>query len=114
MHELGILVHIVRTVEDVAKKNNVSRVTEIKLDVGEICGAFPKFLKMQFPLAIDDNPLFKDCELKIKVIKAKGRCTKCNRLYYLKENKGICPYCKHDDFVTTSGTELQINNITAI
>lgn len=114
MHELGILVRIVRTVEAAAKQHNVSKVTEIALDVGEICGALPQYMEIQFPLAVNHNPLFEDCQLKVNVIKAQGACTKCHRDFLLKQHKGICPHCGNDDFVTTAGMELQICNITAI
>jgi hydrogenase nickel incorporation protein HypA/HybF len=113
MHELGVLVRAVRNVQAVAEQNNVTRVEKIVLEVGEVCGAIPEYLQKEFPLAILNNPMFEDCELEIKVITAKGKCQKCHKIYWLKQNKGICPFCGSDDFITNRGTELYIKEIVA-
>ena len=39
MHELGIVFHIIRTVEDVAKENHVARIQRVTLQLGEVSGA---------------------------------------------------------------------------
>ena len=38
MHELGIVFHIIRTVEDVAKENHVARIQRVTLQLGEVSG----------------------------------------------------------------------------
>ena len=38
MHELGIVFHIIRTVEDVAKQNDVTRIRRVTLQLGEVSG----------------------------------------------------------------------------
>ena len=35
MHELGIVFHIIRTVEDVARQNDVTRIQRVTLQLGE-------------------------------------------------------------------------------
>jgi hydrogenase nickel incorporation protein HypA/HybF len=113
MHELGVLVRVVRNVQAVAEQNNVQKVEKIVLEVGEVCGVIPEYLDKQFPLATLNNPMFSDCKLDIKVITAKGMCQDCHKIYWLKKNKGICPYCGANNFATASGTELYIKEIVA-
>ena len=36
MHELGIVVHIVRTLEDVAQENNLTDIRRVTLQVGKV------------------------------------------------------------------------------
>ena len=36
MHELGIVLHVIDQVEELAKENNVSKVTRLTLEVGEV------------------------------------------------------------------------------
>lgn len=38
MHELGIVFHIIRTVEDVARQNDVTRIRRVTLQLGEGSG----------------------------------------------------------------------------
>ena len=38
MHELGIVFHIIRTVEDVARQNDVTRIRRVPLQLGEGSG----------------------------------------------------------------------------
>ena len=111
MHELGILIRILRTVREEAEKNNVSHIHKISLEVGEVSGAIPRYLEMQFPIAAAQDPMFEGCELDIQVELAEGRCLQCQHVYLLKKNKGICPECGFDDFYTVSGTGLVIREI---
>ena len=45
MHELGIVFHIIRTVEDVAKQNGVSRIRRVALQLGEVSGVVESYLQ---------------------------------------------------------------------
>ena len=38
MHELGIVMHIVRTLEDVGKENGLTKIGSVTLEVGEVSG----------------------------------------------------------------------------
>ena len=44
MHELGIVFHIIRTVEDVAKQNDVTRIRRVTLQLGEVSGVVESYL----------------------------------------------------------------------
>lgn len=45
MHELGIVFHIIRTVEDVAKENHVARIQRVTLQLGEVSGVVESYLQ---------------------------------------------------------------------
>ena len=44
MHELGIVFHIIRTVEDVAKESHVARIQRVTLQLGEVSGVVESYL----------------------------------------------------------------------
>ena len=71
MHELGILYHVLKTVDKIAKKNHILSIKHVTLEVGRESGCVPTFLEKLFPLAVDKFPLAKDAELYIQL--AKGR-----------------------------------------
>ena len=44
MHELGIVFHIVKTVENIAAENQVSKVGKVVLQIGEVSTIIPSYL----------------------------------------------------------------------
>ena len=44
MHELGIVFYIIRDVEDVVEKNEVTEVKSVTLQLGEVSGVIPSYL----------------------------------------------------------------------
>ena len=72
MHELGILNHVVRTVDRIAKENGIEKFDYITLEVGKASGCVPAFLEKLFPIAIEKNAVMKDSQLKIAMTEGKG------------------------------------------
>lgn len=76
MHELGILNHVVKTVDRIAKENRIEKIDHITLEVGKASGCVPAFLEKLFPIAIENNDIMKDAELKIAIAEGKGMSIK--------------------------------------
>lgn len=72
MHELGILKHAIKTVSDIAIKNNIETIKFITLEVGKDSTFVPIFFEKLFPVAIEDNHLFSQAKLKIEIAEGKG------------------------------------------
>lgn len=72
MHELGILNHVVRTVNRIADENKIEVIEYITLEVGEASGCVPVFLDKLFPIAIEKQSRMKNTELKIVMAEGKG------------------------------------------
>ena len=45
MHELGLVVHVIKQVEELAKQNNVKEVKEVTLEVGEVSGVVKQYFE---------------------------------------------------------------------
>ena len=45
MHELGIVFHIVKSVEEIAAENQASKVNKVVLQIGEVSTVIPYYLK---------------------------------------------------------------------
>lgn len=61
MHELGVLLHAMRTVDKIAKQNNILQVKHVTLQVGEASSYLPMFLEKHtstvvMPLEVDISP----------------------------------------------------------
>lgn len=45
MHELGIVLNVIDRVEDIAKENNVKKVTKLTLEIGEVSSIVPSYFR---------------------------------------------------------------------
>ncbi|MDO5734630.1 MAG: hydrogenase maturation nickel metallochaperone HypA [Eubacteriales bacterium] len=110
MHELGIMIEVVRQVEAMAKREKVKRVEKIVLQIGEIATVIPHFVEECFPAAAYETSL-EDTELEIEIIPANGRCRECEKVYHLLDKNGHCTYCGQKNFDFLSGREFMIKEI---
>lgn len=72
MHELGILNHVIRTVDRIAEENGIQKIDHITLEVGDASGCVPAFLEKLFPIAIEKQPKMQQAALKIVMAEGKG------------------------------------------
>lgn len=111
MHELSILIEVVRVVEEQAKKQEVEKISAIVLQVGELSAVVPQFMQEYFPNVIDGNPLFEDAVLEIETVPAIAKCRECAEEFNVVENEGWCPKCRSYDKDLLCGGDLMIKEI---
>lgn len=111
MHELGVVLEVLRTVEAVAEEQGLTRVESIVLQVGELSSMVPRYLLDCFPAAADGT-IFQDTELRIETLPANARCV-CGKVFPLVTLKGVCPRCGGTAPELLGGKEFLIKEITA-
>jgi hydrogenase nickel incorporation protein HypA/HybF len=57
MHELGIVIEIVKTVEDFVVKNHLSRVDTLVLQIGKMAPVVPQYIEQCYPAAVDGTSM---------------------------------------------------------
>lgn len=72
MHELGVLHQIAKTVNRIAGENHIRRIKHIALEVGELSGFVPQYLRKLYPVAADAFPILRKAELRISMTKGTG------------------------------------------
>lgn len=112
MHELSICYEVVRTLDDIVKKNGLTEVESIILEVGELSSMIPKYIEDCFPAAVDGT-MFENTKLEIELVPGIGRCRVCSHVYQLLPVNGICQECGSKDFELISGKEFNIKEIIA-
>ena len=70
MHELGIVFHIIRTVEDVAKENHVARIQRVTLQLGEVSGVVESYLQDCWKWAAAKSEILPSAALTVEQIPA--------------------------------------------
>lgn len=72
MHELGVLMQAVKTVSRIAEGNNVKKIKQMTLEIGEDSGFVPVFFEKLFPVAIEKFPVMMGAELRMEMTAGKG------------------------------------------
>lgn len=111
MHELGIVIHVVETIEKIVKEQKLTHVQSLVLEIGEASGVVPHYIEEVYPIAIEQSFL-KDMKLEIEQIKAIGLC-ECGHQYQITEHDGLCPKCHSQKFNVISGRQFNIKQIVA-
>jgi len=65
MHELGVLCHAIKSVEQILEKSGIEKVKYITLEVGKKSGYLPVFFEKLFPIAIENYAKMKGAVLRI-------------------------------------------------
>ena len=112
MHELGVVFDIIKTVENIAKINGLTKIDTLVLQIGELSSMVPKYIEACYPAAVDGT-LLHNTKLKIEVLPGNGKCKKCNKVFNLIEHNSKCPNCKSGDWELLSGKEFMIKEIVA-
>ena len=111
MHELGIVYHIIRDVENVARVNGVRRVSSVTLLLGEVSGVVPDLLLDAWRWAADKKPVTRGAELVVEPVEAVTHCEACGRDYGTVEHGKTCPHCGSGETYLLQGQEVMIKQI---
>lgn len=76
MHELGVLMQAVKTVNQVAEQNNIKHIKHMTLEIGEESGFLPIFFEKLFPIAIENYPVLTKAELRMERTLGRGLLVK--------------------------------------
>jgi len=103
---------VVKTVENFAKKNGVTKIQTLVLQIGELSSMIPRYIEACYPATIEGT-LLQETELRIEILPGNGICKKCNKVFNLIENKNTCPKCGSKDWDLLCGKEFMIKEIIA-
>jgi len=112
LHELGVVIEVIKTVENFAKRNEVTKIDTLVLQIGELSSMIPKYIQACYPAAVDGT-LLQDTKLEIEILPGNAICKECNKVFNLIENKGKCPNCGSKDLEILCGKEFMIKEIIA-
>lgn len=112
MHELGVVIEIIKTVENFARKNSLVKIDTLVLQIGELSSMVPRYIEACYPAAVNGT-LLEETKLKIDILPGNAICKQCSTVFNLIENQSICPKCKSKDWELLSGKEFMIKEIIA-
>lgn len=113
MHELGIVFHIIKTVERVGAENKLTMVSTVTLELGEVSGVVPQELTDCWNWAVKKRELVKEARLVIETIPALTLCEDCQETYGTVQHGRICPLCGSVRTYLVQGNEINLKAIEA-
>ena len=113
MHELGIVFHVIKSVEKVAKENDITEVASVTLELGQVSGVVFSYMEDCWKWAVKKTELLQNAELRMEEIPAVTYCEECGKTYGTVEHGKICPYCKSEKTYLIQGNEANIKEIEA-
>lgn len=112
MHELSIVMEVVKTVERFAKMNQITQIDTLVLQVGELSSVIPRYIEACYEPAVEGT-LLENTKLKIEVLPGNGLCKKCQHVFNLLAHQGQCPKCGSKEWEILGGKEFMIKEIIA-
>ncbi len=115
MHELGIVFHIIDSVESVAGENAIEKVQSVTVEVGEVSTVIPDYLIDCWNWAVKKKgPLLEDCAMTVETIHAITHCDGCGKDYDTVAHGKLCPHCGSERTWLLTGNEINIKEITVL
>lgn len=113
MHELGIVFHIIDSLEKVGEESKLEKIQSVTLELGEVSSVIDEYLGDCWRWAADKSELLSGADLKIVKLPAVTFCETCKQTYPTVKHGRICPYCQSEKTYLLKGSEINIKEIEA-
>jgi len=114
MHEMGVVLNIIKTAERLAVENNAPKLGYVTVQVGELSGVVPGYLSNLWPMGAEGT-VCEGAELIIETVRGIVRCLSCEKEYHIMDNlvkdAPVCPHCQRERFAVLTGREVMITEI---
>ena len=114
MHELGIVVHVIKQIEALAKEKQIKQVVELTLEVGEVSGVVKEYFVDAFDWAKKRTDYMKECKLNYVIIEGISYCTDCKQTFRTTEYGKTCPHCGSANTYLVTGKDVAIRDVKVI
>ena len=135
MHEWALADAVIKSVKNVAIKENLKEITEVVIKIGEIQSINEELFESALNQVMKksaDNTLLRNTKFKCTIEKAKLKCNICGHEWLFEKNKKDlndtetesihfipeiahvfmrCPECNSPDFVVSAGRGIWLDSI---
>ena len=108
MHELSLAQDMITTLTRLAAEHHATRVTAVRLKLGEFTHVDPETLTFAFEVVCRGTPLA-GCRLDIERLPTRLRCPACAWEGSATPEEYVCPTCGHLGFTVLQGREFLLD-----
>ena len=113
MHEMGIVLHLAKTLDETAEQEHLTKIGKVVLQVGEVSGIMTDLFTDAWDYFKGRHPVLKDSELVLEQIPAVTYCDNCKGTYETVKYAKECPFCHSGETWLLKGNECIIKEIEA-
>jgi len=113
MHELSIVMGILKIAENELRKAGASEVKMIELEIGTLAGVEFDALDYVWSPAVK-NTILEHAVKKIDIIEAKGHCMDCDTIFNIQHMFDPCPECNNYLKGIPQGKELRVKALEVV
>jgi hydrogenase nickel incorporation protein HypA/HybF len=111
LHELTIAQEIVRLIKGSLSSEQLSRVRQVNVTVGELTAVEEECLRFSFEAVVRDSPLAKS-RLNVELVKARLKCRECKKEHSPEDSfYSPCPDCGAFGADVIAGDELSVTSV---
>jgi len=113
MHEMGIVMHLAKTLDELAEEQYIAKIGSVTLQVGEVSGIMTDLFVDAWDYFKVKHPVLTESQLKLETIKAVTYCEACGKTYETVRFGRTCPYCQSGETYLVTGNQCIIKEIEA-
>ena len=113
MHEMGIVLHLAKTLDETAEEYKLSSIGKVVLQVGEVSGIMTELFTDAWDYFKVRHPILKDSTLVLETVPARTWCDSCKQTYETVKYGKTCPLCGSGETWLVQGNECTIKEIEA-
>ena len=114
MHELGVVFHCIKQINDIAAENKVAKINSVTIQIGEVSTVIPYYFEDCWNWAIKKEPVLKDSKLIVEIVDAVTHCEACGKDYPTVQHGKTCPHCGSGNTFLLQGNEIYIKQVEVI
>lgn len=114
MHELGVVFHCIKEVNEIAAENDVTQVRSVTVQLGEVSTVIPYLFEDCWNWAVKKETVLKDAIIHIETIDAVTHCEDCLKDYPTVQYGRTCPNCGSEHTFLLTGNEVMIKEIEVV
>lgn len=108
MHEMALAQGILEIVFKTAAEHGATKVTRIKLLIGQMIQVEPDSLTFGFE-ALSMGSIAEGAHVDIEIVPLIGQCNSCGQQFSIENYSFVCPFCNSTSVLLVSGRELAVD-----
>jgi hydrogenase nickel incorporation protein HypA/HybF len=112
MHELSLAMETIDLVTREAKRNGVSLIHEILIEVGHLSGVESDAFEFAMELMVKGS-ILENATIRLIRTPGKGKCTACNLEFMMSQRLDCCPVCNFVPSEIIGGENFMVLSVVA-